>query len=291
MKRMIGLLLALCLLFGCALAEDEWEWDEFGENWEVLNSRFGFTLWYNEDQLSFWMDEWNGQPAECFCPWEDHSGVAMMACVGSRFSTAQWDDCTRVEVDDPDLWLEYPYELTAFIDEYESAVTEQWIISAPDADYVFIIQYEPKDTQGWADLFHGTLATIEFPSQPAEAGSFRLEFFQGGAAGMQFIPVVVDEDAEPLVLMPLDDVTVFTLELLEWDTSGDWEDWDVCDVTVLYSADTLSPGDNLLIYCYIPDMMPNLRFRYNDSDCQDQCWYISQSGRDGSLLLLSEDDL
>ena len=285
---MIGILLALCLLLGFALAENDWDddWDEFGENWEYFESRFGFTLWYNADQLCFWVDEWNDQVAECFCPWEDHSGVAMLACVGSRFSMTQWDDCTRIELDDPGVWLEYPYEMTAFIDAYESAVTEQWIISAPAADYVFIIQYEPDDPENWALLFHDMLCDLEFPSQPAENASFRLDFFQGGAAGMQFYPVTVDADAEPMVLMPLEEVTGFALELLDWDMDT-WE----ASAEALFTAGLLVPGDNLLIYCYLPDMLPNLRIRYVDGDGQAQSWYISQSGRDGSLLFLAEDEL
>ena len=88
MKRLVCLLLSLVLLC-CfpALAEEEYE-DEFGESWEYLESRFGYSLWYNADQLTFWTDEWEGEPAEMLCPWEDESGVAALICRGSRFSAA-----------------------------------------------------------------------------------------------------------------------------------------------------------------------------------------------------------
>ncbi len=286
MKRILCLLLALGLLLGAASAEDDW--DEFGENWECFESRFGFSLWYNADQLTCWTDAFEGEPAEMFCPWEDESGVAVLICRGSRFSAALWDGWTPIGLDGADIWLDYPCEMTAYTDG--EIISEQWIISAPSADFVFIIQYEVGDYQGWAPLLRDTLTGLEFPNQPAETASFRLDFFQGGAAGMQFIDVIVDEDADPMVLLPLEEVYDFSLDSLDWDTSGDWEDWDYTP-SPLYTAKVLSPGDNLLIYSYIPDMMPDLRIAYTDADGVYQCWFISQSGRDGSLLLLAADDL
>ena len=282
MKRIIGILLALCLLSGFSALADE---DEFGENWDYLESRFGYSLWYNADQLTCWTEEWNGDMAEMLCPWEDESGVAVMICRGSRFSDTLWDDWTRIDLDEDALYiyLDYPYEVTAYTDG--EVIAEQWIVSAADCDYVFIFQYEVDDPENWALLFRDTLYGLEFPFHPAENACFRLDFFQGGAAGMQFIDIVLDEDAESIVLMPLEAVTDFALE------SVDWEDFEDYTATPVLLADTLSPGQNLRIYCYIPDMLPDLRFRYTDPEGNDQCWYISQSGRDGSLILIAEDEL
>lgn len=283
MKRVCCALLALCLFSGFALAEG----DEFGNDWEFVESRFGYSLWYDADQLVFWTEDWNGAPAECFCPYDDHSGVAMLACVGSRFSMTQWDKYTRVDPDETDVCLEYPYEVTAFIDADGYAVTEQWIVSAADADYVFILQYEPDDPEGWAPLFHSVLETLEFPSQPAENADFRLDFFQGGAAGMQFTDLIVDEDAEPIVLISLREMTDFALEYLDWDFCT----MEPTVLMTLYAATNLAPGNNLRVSCYFEDVMPNLRVRYTDTEGEAQCFYLFQSGRDGSLLLLAESEL
>ncbi len=290
MKRLFCILLALGLLVGAVLAEDgaDDDWDEFGENWEYFESRFGFSLWYNADQLTCWTDAFEDEPAEMFCPWDDESGVAVLICRGSRFSAALWDDWTRVDLDGADIWLDYPYEMTAYTDG--EIISEQWIISAPDADYVFIIQYEVEDHQNWALLFRDTLSGLEFPGQPAENASFRLDFFQGGAAGMEFFDVVVDPDAAPLVLIPLEKVTDFALETVDW-ADADWDNLTPSAVSPVCVAGALSPGMNLRIYAYIPDILPDLRFRYVDGEGENQCWYISQSGRDGSLLLIAEDDL
>ena len=282
MKRLVCLLLSLVLLC-CfpALAEEEDE-DEFGESWEYLESRFGYSLWYNADQLTFWTDEWEGETAEMLCPWEDESGVAVLICRGSRFSAALWQDWTPVALENADLYLDVPYEMTAYTDG--EIISEQWIVSGADRDYVFILQYETEDPENWALLFRDTLSGLEFPNQPAENESFRLDFFQGGAAGMQFIDIKLDLDAAVLALMPLEEVTDFTLEKL------DWNDFKYTASPVCV-ADVLSPGQNLRIYTDIPDAMPNLRFRYTDGRGNAQCWYITQSGRDGSLMLLGENDL
>ena len=95
------------------------------------------------------------------------------------------------------------------------------------------------------------------------------------------------EEMQKLILdirVPLEEVTDFALEKL------DWNDFKYTASPVCVAA-VLSPGQNLRIYTDIPDAMPNLRFRYTDGRGNPQCWYITQSGRDGSLMLLGESDL
>ena len=282
MKRLFSVLLALCLLC-CAAAPGVVEAQE--EEWTLFESRFGFTLWYPSDQLEFWIDDWYEETAEAFCPVDDQSGVAEMVCRGSRFSAMLWDDYSRISDEEIDADLGYPFEVTAYTDG--DVIVEQWIVSAPDADYVFLIQYEAGDSQGWAPLFHAVLETLEFPSQPAGNADFRLDFFQGGAAGMTFTDMVVDEDADPIVLIPLREMRSFALEYLDWD-------FDTMTPTVamtLYAATYLSPGNNLRVSCYFEDIMPNLRVRYTDAEGEAQCFYLFESGRDGSLMLMEESEL
>lgn len=278
MKRFFCILLTFCFLC-CGIVPG------VAEDWTLFESRYGFTLWYPEDQMEFWIDDWYEETAEAFCPLEDESGVAEMVCRGSRFSVVIWDDYTRISDDDMDADLGYPFEVTAYTDG--DVIVEQWIVSAADADYVFIIQYEQGDPQGWAPLFHSVLETLEFPSQPAVSDDFLLDFFQGGAAGMQFIDVVIDEEAEPISLVPYRDMNHFRLETLVWDD----ETFTVSEACPIYTADPLSPGDNLNIYVYFEDFFPNLRFSYTDADGKEYCWYLFESGRDGSLMLLTEDEI
>ena len=177
MKRLFCALLALCLLC-CAAFQGVAESQE--EEWTLFESRFGFTLWYPADQLDLWIDDWLEETAECFCPWEDESGVAELVCRGSRYSAMMWDDYTRISDDELDADFGLPFEVTAYTDG--ETIAEQWIVSAPDADYVFIIEYEVGDPQGWAPLFHSVLETLEFPGQSAgnadaePAGGLRRRF-------------------------------------------------------------------------------------------------------------------
>ncbi len=281
MKYLCCMLMVLCILCGALPAMAE----TYGEGWTLFESRFGFTLWYPEDQLDLWTDDWLEETAECFCPWDDQSGVAEMVCRGSRYSAMMWDDYTRISDDELDADFGLPFEVTAYSDG--ETIAEQWIVTAPDADYVFIIEYEVGDPQGWAPLFHAVLETLEFPSQPAGNADFRVSYYQGGAAGMTFTDMVVDEDADPIVLIPLREMRSFALEYVDWD-------FDTMESTVamtLYASAILAPGDNLRVSCYFEDFMPNLRVRYTDAEGEAQCFYLFQSGRDGSLLLLNENEL
>ncbi len=60
------------------------------------------------------------------------------------------------------------------------------------------------------------------------------------------------------------------------------------DDKVLIAANRLTEKDLLLIYTYIPDVLPNLRLSADCGDGQTRSYYIFQSGKDGSILLINE---
>lgn len=282
MKRFFAVLLALVLLAAVpALAEEE----DTREDWENFDSRFGFYLSFPSDELTIVEEDWAGFQAECFVPIETARVPSGLICRGSRFSGRDWARGQRLEIPEPEAELNMPFDCAVY--QTNATLTEEWIVSAADADYAFIIFYEAGDPEGWGKVFHSVLETLEFPSQPAVNDDFFLDFFQGGAAGMQFIDVVIDEDAEPITLVPYRDLNNFRLETLVWDD----ETFTVSEAYPIYTADPLAPGDNLNIYVYFEDMLPNLRIRYTDEEGSPQCFYLFESGRDGSLLLLTEDEL
>lgn len=69
---------------------------------------------------------------------------------------------------------------------------------------------------------------------------------------------------------------------------GYWnEDGSVYSVqATVFASHTLSPGDGILVTTDIPDTMPTLRLSY-DSGTEQISVFISQSGEDGSILLLN----
>ena len=279
MKRFISILLFICLVCGCAAAGA----DEM-EEMEWFESSFGFTLSYPAERMEVYTQDWEGFAADCFYPVAEDPGSDLFVCRGSRFTNRYWEteDWRRLSVDEPDADLSFPFSLLAYTDG--ETIVEEWVVSAADADFSFLVFYDQGDRRGWAHLCHQALESLEFPFQPAVTDEFRVDFFQGGAAGMEFIDVVQDEEAAPIVLSPLQNVTDFSLEYMQGET---WDD----DVLMLYTADEMRPGEHLRVSIYLGEFEPDLRIRYTDFWGQDHCWYISESGRDGSLLFLSEQDL
>lgn len=59
---------------------------------------------------------------------------------------------------------------------------------------------------------------------------------------------------------------------------------------LLWYANSLTDGEVLRVLTWIPDAMPSLRISYRGEGGQYRAWYISQSGLDGSLILLDAAD-
>ena len=60
---------------------------------------------------------------------------------------------------------------------------------------------------------------------------------------------------------------------------------------VLFAANRMTSQDLLQIQTYIPDTMPNLRLTAKSGEAESKTLYISQSGEDGSILLLDAADV
>lgn len=294
MKKGMCVLLALTVLLGLSARADT-------DDWEIHESAFGFTMLYP----AFLLDAY-GVPAadawwdtEMFEPRASDADAAMWYLAVPEDGGQDWEGegWQRLTVDEPSVEMDVPFDLRYALYQSENGETllEEVRLQSPVADfgyeagfeYVFDLRFPAEDDGGWRDIFERMLETAAFPPQPAQAGSFRLDFFYGGAAGMQFIPVIVDEEAEPVVLRAQAEVSDFVLEKLTWDE----ETFSVSGTDTLYAADTFTFGDNLEIFCYFSDVLPDLRIRCVNGDGEAECWYLFQSGRDGSLLLLSEDEI
>lgn len=111
-----------------------------------------------------------------------------------------------------------------------------------------------------------------------EAGTFRLEPFSGGAMGIHFTDVTIDEEADILSLWTSDTVTDLVLQRLDPETRTYDE--------VVYSAARQESNEVLNIRMHMPDAMPGLRVTAVDPQGASERWYITESGMDGSPLLL-----
>ncbi|MBR0219742.1 MAG: hypothetical protein IJQ33_11115 [Clostridia bacterium] len=315
MRRLVCILLAFCLLWVMPGWAEETE-----PNLKYYESAYGFSFLYDADQFwlfdqfppetdekadaahGFFSEDWFQlpTPAAVLLPKALYEESAAEETNGLPYVPLNEDiqaglvilqpfepDPSWPPAEDDEIEMERPLDLSVpygYVSNPGKA--DILYISLSDASF-YIYVYAPDDDAIWKEKMWDVLSTLEFPPQPAVNEDFRLDFFQGGAAGMQFSDLVVDEDADPFVIVPLREMTGFALEYL---------DWDFCTMepTVLmtvYSAAVLSPGDNLRVSCYFEDVMPNLRLRYTDAEGEAQCFFLFQSGRDGSLLLLTESEL
>ena len=64
----------------------------------------------------------------------------------------------------------------------------------------------------------------------------------------------------------------------------------IADTETLFTGD-FTGAECLRIFCYFPDGLPNLRVRCINRNGDRECWYLTESGRDGSLMLLDESAL
>lgn len=127
------------------------------------------------------------------------------------------------------------------------------------------------------------MVSMAFSGVADERGAFRFEPYQGGAMGMQFIDVVVDEDAGVMSLWPNQDVSNVVLERLYWDA--------YMAATIIYQADALSSSQVINLKAYLYDAMPAFRVTCVNAAGLTERWYLADSGEDGSLLLLPPDEI
>ena len=287
MKRFICVMLALLLLPGIYAAAEDAPWGSWAMMWR---STYGYTLYYHEDLMrAYTVPEDETKPAmDVMEPVENGEGARLLCYLEIPEEKTDWEAEGWMPLEDEpgfDMDVPYDWEYALYVSEDGGSMQEEIRLNAPGIDYVFRICFPAEDPYCWREAFEDVLASVEFPPQPVETEDFRMDWFQGGAAGMRFIPVTLDEEAQPFVIQPLRDMAAFVLEQVEWDD----EALSVIKAVPLYEANPLPTGDNLLVYAYFGDIFPTLRIRYTDAEGRQMTWYLTDSGRDGSLILLGED--
>ena len=294
MKRALTWLLAMALALSCcpALADED--------DWVAYESVLGFTVLYPDFlvRIDCVPSAETGLATERFVALDTEETAGMWCRQIDDPLYPDWEDrgYRRLEADEPTVVMDVAMDVrfALYLSPDGTEMVEEIRLEAPVSteafpwgfDYVFDMTFPRDDPESWRYVFESIVETVEFPPQAAREGSFRLDFFQGGAAGMRFIDVIVDEEADPIVLLPLYEVTDFVLEEVTWDD----ETFAVSKVKTLYAAEKMGPGDNLKIFCWFSDVLPTLRVRCLNDEWGAECWYLSESGRDGSLLLLSREE-
>lgn len=99
----------------------------------------------------------------------------------------------------------------------------------------------------------------------------------------QIAEVILDRDGEMLFLYTDKKVDLVSLELGQWDQTGTV----FAPTCAVFATQSLTPGDAVMVQTLIPDTLPTLRLTYVSGD-ETVTRFISQSGEDGSILLLEE---
>ena len=268
------------------------------EMWEIYESPYGFSFWYDADL--FFLEE-NGEDGavrlypRALCDpsggeagpafvWKDRTQQAVLCISALREPVApDWTPPPEFAPLDRELDLAPPCYCAA--ETVEDAILgrcakDDLFVLLPDAFFTAFVAYPEGDPTGWGERLWSVLETLEFPPQPAQAGAFRLDFFREEGEEASLADVVIDPEAGPIVLLPREEITGVVLETLTW---GD----DLRpEAAAVFSADQMAPGQGLRIFCYFADVFPVLRVRCVNENGREECWYLAESGRDGSLLLL-----
>lgn len=124
-----------------------------------------------------------------------------------------------------------------------------------------------------AALPEGTPGTVEAVlAQDVDLDSFT-----------QSAEAIMDAEGEQVVLYTDGMVSGLTLEYGTWDEDGVY----FSPKATVFAANTLTPGDAIMLQTMFSDTMPHLRLRYT-SDGEEFTYFLFQSGKDGSILLLDE---
>ena len=276
MKRIVCLFLILPLLFSLSALADEGDYEAF-------ESDLGFSIMYPDSLvIPYGEDDEN-----CFRPIQDGTGANLVCRMAAPEDGVGWGNLGYSpmvpEAVTPDLDLALPWDYAGYVSDDGREWVEELVVQAAYGEYHFILTYPPEDPDEWGDVFRSMLETLEFPRQEAHAGSIDLLFDLNG--DISYTDVVVDPEAEPVWLYP-DAVTALVLEKVDWND----EYFTIADTETLFTGD-FTGAECLRIFCYFPDGLPNLRVRCINRNGDRECWYLAESGRDGSLMLLDESSL
>ena len=117
-----------------------------------------------------------------------------------------------------------------------------------------------------------------------EQGAFRADDFQGGAMGMEFLPVTIEEAGRTVSIWPNCTVTDFVLD--EVVAEGDH-----AITKTVYTQKELASNQVINLTVQMGEVLPRFRITAVNEKGQRERWYISESGEEGAIVLLPSESV
>lgn len=302
MRALLALVLLMCLAVpgvaeGAVTRQEtiylEGQPEEITET--LYESKLGYSLWYEADSFSVQPAE-DAAACDVFYPTDgsdmencqlriarkgavesDADFQALMAEIAEdAFGSARTDALYDVELET--LW---PYQGVSATLEEQNSVRDLYGIHTPNGVYVIQLAYPLEAAEGWGARMKRLLSTISLPPMGARTDGFSLDFCSENGDAASRAEVVVDAEAEALLLSTGRDVEQFCLARAAYDS----ESGNFLPGEVLYETEKLAAGDVIRIQAYLDGALPNLAFGWTEQGAEK--WLLmTSSGFDGSLLLI-----
>lgn len=113
-----------------------------------------------------------------------------------------------------------------------------------------------------------------------ELGCFRADTFQGGAMGIEFIDIVIDDGADILSVWANDTVSDVVLDEVIAENGS-------CYTRTIFTKDSLASNQVLNMTAYLGEAVPRFRVTCKNASGALERVYITQSGENGEMMLMS----
>ena len=207
---------------------------------------------------------------------------------------------TRLPAEEPPAELKVDAEVHYAL--YRSAdgerMKEAYIVDpeGSELDFVLVCLYPANDYGNFRDTLHQMVGTFTFTSAPggstkptAEGGSFHVvSSYEYDGQHQVVKDLVVNRKSTNIYWIFADlPVTRFRVEKLTWNDKT----FRVKKAKQLYSRKKLDPSEVIAVFDWLPEVLPNIRFRAVNVDGIEEIWYVSTDEETGEIVLLSEQQM
>ena len=196
---------------------------------------------------------------------------------------------------DPDNGLDMTYALFQSADGQRMLEACIFYNEESDVQFLAVSRFPAENSEAYSGVFHAMVETLTFgdvfgSSEASNArGSFRV-VDRWDYDGWHTVVKDVTVDRESIHIYWIyaeTDVTGFKIEKLTWND----DTFTVKKAKSLYTKKKLAEDEVVAVYAWEPEILPTWRFRAVNQEGEEEIWYVTTNEENGSILLLSEEDM